>query len=98
MRPSSISCRHWPDSPRQRKPRSHGVEYLAAAGWQAPRWPVDNLFARNGIERTVVDDDAPFADVTYVNSTFTLGKHQERAHADPCRWLPMGEESGCAAG
>ncbi len=49
--------------------RSHVVEYLTAAGWQASALPVDDLFARNGIERTVVEDDDPFADLTYVSAT-----------------------------
>jgi len=49
--------------------RSHILECLTAAGWQASGLTVDEQFARNGIERISVNDDDPFADLTYVSAT-----------------------------
>ncbi len=49
--------------------RSHVIEYLTAAGWQASGLTVDEQFVRNGIERISVNDDDSFANLTYVSAT-----------------------------
>ncbi|MCH9732025.1 MAG: class I SAM-dependent methyltransferase [Actinomycetia bacterium] len=44
--------------------------YMTSAGWQAAQeLAEDEHLARNGIERIVVNDDAAFANLTYVNAT-----------------------------
>lgn len=49
--------------------RSHILECLTGAGWQASGLTVDEQFAPNGIERRSVNGDDPFANLTYVSAT-----------------------------
>lgn len=51
--------------------RSDVVEYLNALSWHTANLAIDDLFARNGVQRPPVHDDHPFDDVVYASGTFT---------------------------